>query len=449
MIRAHTLIALVVSIHIWGSSMAAQAQGVAGATVDVPVEVPLERPLSTTIESSIPGVLDAWGDWTAHNGWGIKYRIERGAVRTTIENGSTIHVSVDVTYRVKFARRVPRPFGGHFWTTIGSCGDGEPMRGVTVDFESTLRLGPDWNVRSSSRVLRTQHHDRCRITVANISITSLIDAKLQGKLQEMAGTLDQHIQQRLDLRSRAQRLWSGIAKPLQIGDAWMVLNLEHVSITPPRLTETAVSTELRIRMRPVFFVGSSPPVAATELPPLGQHQGGGSPGFQGDVSIVIPFGQVKAWLARGIQINEQDPLLVSESTITVNAGRVLLEAKLVDPDITMAIEVEPQLDPAAGKLSLGNVAVQMKDFNSLLRNMFEAQMREDIQSFAFSLEEDRQKLLRKTWYLGEGAQRLRLSVATLDFRHLQVTPEGIILVAKLTGRLDVAPVLPGTGSAPP
>jgi hypothetical protein len=450
MIRAHFLIAAVVSIHLCVPGVVARAQVLAGARVDVPVKVTLEPPLSQVIESSSPGVHDAEGAWSAHGGWGIKYRIERDAVRTSIQ-GTTIRVSVDLRYRLEIARQVPRPwpFRGSIWATLGSCGHVESMRRVTVDFESTLRLGPDWNVQSSSRVLGTQHHDRCRITIADISITSLLDGKLQRKLHAMAGKLDQHIQRRLALRSRAESLWKRITMPLHIGEVWLTLNLERVSITPPRLTETSVSTDLRIRMRPVFFIGSSPRQANTKLPRLGQHQAGGAPGFQGDVSIVLPFETVKAWLSKGIEINEQDPLLVSKSTITVNAGRVRLVARLMDPELSVAIEVEPRLEPAAGTLSFGNVAVRVDDFDSPLRDLFEEQMREDIQSFSYSLEKHKQALLDKTWYLGEGAQRLAISVATLDFRDLQVTPEAIILVTSATGGIDVAPVVPEMSSAPP
>ena len=423
----------------------AHAQSAAAATLDLPVQITFPS-LSGIIESAVPSSQVAEGAWTMYDGWGIKYRIDREAVKTSI-SGTTLHVSIDFAYRLEACRRIKTkwPLRGYVCPTLASCGHGEGMRRATLTMETHISLQPDWSFLGSTALVSLHHHNRCQITVVNKDVTSRIDDKIRDRIASASQRLDQAISRKLDFLSRS---WNHIAQPRQIGELWLVLDPEQVSHTSLQFTDTTATTNVHVRARPTFYLGPTPPVTIPPLPPLAQHMDAGSGEFTGEVTFVLPFDELKRRLVPpggGWKLrlgDDEEVFTVSKIEVGSDGDAIVASIMLAAPEgVVFEIQARPLVDPATNQVRLENVQVQTKGIDSPFTAVLCKQLKRHVERLALHndrLDMYKDKLKQGDWQIAEaGGRKLQLQLHELSFRSITVTTEAIVLVFSAAGSLTI------------
>ena len=143
------------------------------------------------------------------------YAVSRSPFRARVV-GQTLSISAVVEYE------------GRVWyrSSLGpvlsaGCGTGDaPRPRVRATLVSTGRLTPDWQLRTSTRVLRLERYsraprDRCRLTVLRLDATGRVLEATRHMLEQNLQKFDQAAA-RWPVRARFVTLWAKLRRPIRL-----------------------------------------------------------------------------------------------------------------------------------------------------------------------------------------------------------------------------------------
>jgi hypothetical protein len=209
----------------------------APSVIELPVTVEL-GPLARFMEQRIPGWIVRREGWERYRDVGVQYGVWRGPVQVAMF-GEVLHVQIPVWYWVKARKKVLGSL-----ELSGSCGVHEPPRTALIRLAARLAWTPDGRLVPQGAILPVRYLSPCRMTIAQLDVTPLLDRYVREKLGSMARkALDAQLPRLTDLRRRLQAAWAALGQPLPLGEgAWMLLQPEAVRVGSVRLP---VRVELR------------------------------------------------------------------------------------------------------------------------------------------------------------------------------------------------------------
>jgi hypothetical protein len=235
-------VALVVGLYIW-RSLAGQVlvdapppriTADAADTLDRPaasvVEAPVTYDLGTAVDSLEAAVPKTFGDLENRLQVGnnarahFAFALSRSPFRVRVV-GQTVSIAADVEFE---GRVWYRPMIGP--ELSAACGTGGvPRPRVRATLESTGRLTPQWNLRTSTRLTQLEPfsddpRDHCRLTPFRIDVTDRVMQATRGMLEQKVQSFDSAVA-RWRVRPRFEALWRQLQRPIKLTDSvYMVFN---------------------------------------------------------------------------------------------------------------------------------------------------------------------------------------------------------------------------------
>jgi Domain of unknown function (DUF4403) len=180
---------------------------------------------------------------------GIEAEVEvwRDAVSVHAD-GDSLLVEVALRYAAKFSARIKNPFGGK-WLTVAENADwgtaDEPQH-MTLRVHTQVEITPQWQLHLRTAVDPPEHGappngQLCTGGMFKLCITEdsfapevrrRLDAELVPRVQSKLDEVDRQIQQKIDLRARAERVWNELTQPraLPAPDQFSVIEPQRAAL---------------------------------------------------------------------------------------------------------------------------------------------------------------------------------------------------------------------------
>lgn len=156
---------------------------------------------------------------------------------------------------------------------IGSLGftDTRELNGeISLKFKTSLEITPDWGIKTQSSAVGFKWIKEPSLTTGGrqLPVTLLANIILNNTQSSLARSLDESIQQNLDLRSQAEKMWQKIQEPVKIYEqpqVWLLMKPEEVYATQPSSAKGTLQWKAALKAQIEASVGTQP-VKGTSTP---------------------------------------------------------------------------------------------------------------------------------------------------------------------------------------
>jgi hypothetical protein len=332
----------------------------APSVIELPVTVEL-GPLARFMEQRIPGWIVRREGWERYRDVGVQYGVWRGPVQVAMF-GEVLHVQIPVWYWVKARKKVLGSL-----ELSGSCGVHEPPRTALIRLAARLAWTPDGRLVPQGAILPVRYLSPCRMTIAQLDVTPLLDRYVREKLGSMARkALDAQLPRLTDLRRRLQAAWAALGQPLPLGEgAWMLLQPEAVRVGSVHGSGARVSTRVGLVVRPRVVLGDRPPPVAMAAPPKLRPALPTGAGVRLPVRVELRYTDVSQALAarlvgRVLKVGT-DTLTLSAPAVSASGSRLALSLRVGgSAEGSLTVKGRPVIDADSDMLSLEDLELESR-----------------------------------------------------------------------------------------
>ena len=237
-------------------------------TIRVPVEFNL-----TQIFKEVDNSLDYQfkGEKEQCEDVSFSYVFKRNELGFTGQKGS-IFTNVDGAYSIKanYCAKCSDVFGSDpFCLTprlFVSCGVGESMRKIKIEFETKLQLSSDYRLEGKSKLKGLESIDPCKFTFLKYDASALIEKEISKALKEVETKMDEEIR-KVDLRPMVEKAWNELSKPIFIDNfGYLHLQPQSLGLDDFQFDKNKVRSTIELGVKPTVL--SEPSQSKIALPPL-------------------------------------------------------------------------------------------------------------------------------------------------------------------------------------
>jgi hypothetical protein len=210
------------------------------------------------------------------------FEVWRDEVRVQFD-GQTVHAEVPLRYAAKFDARLKNPFGGK-WLKVAQDADwgtpNDPQQ-MLLRLHIHVEITPQWELHVHTDVDAPEHGEApagelCTGGMFKLCITNgslapevrrRLDAEIVPRIRAELEQLDRKIEQVVQLRPRAERVWRELASPRALGgdDRYSVLMPEQAGLEL-RAEGDEIVVEPAVYGKVTYHQGQPAPVSAPPLP---------------------------------------------------------------------------------------------------------------------------------------------------------------------------------------
>ena len=236
------------------------------STIEIPVRLSLE-PLIEMAERAVPRQTGIWTGWKNWHGIKSQYRAWRGPLGISV-SGNVLTVQAHIRYWIKARKKVLGAL-----KLKGSCGIDEAPRQAVIGMQVRLGWGQDWALRPEFFIMPTRFLDRCKMTIANIDVTPLVEREFRKQMQSsLRDALIKFAPSMNAIQQHAQRTWFLMQQPVALGqDNWLMLRPTGVALSPIVGQGKYIDTQLNVTFQPKLVTGTKPVGEQNPLPSLGYY----------------------------------------------------------------------------------------------------------------------------------------------------------------------------------
>ncbi|UHG89652.1 DUF4403 family protein [Spirosoma oryzicola] len=369
-----------------------------------------------------------------------------------IERSGPVHIQY-VDQQIRFSAPLQiwliQPFGA------SDTSPQKPFCALQVNFQSPLRVTPNWRLASNVKFTDYQwiSEPEIRLFGKEISLTNFAQRILDNHRTSIEKAIDTAVYEDLRLDAMVKPVWQDIQKPLLLEKEyglWLIPKPISVAASPITGNTKQITTHLRIAFETRTDLKSEEPVQP--LVPLPQLQKRDTVSQIADLRVVgfIPYADINRMLSR---ILSKEPKKVALGTLTINKasvyggqrtvivktevnglvdGTLYLRGRPVFDTLTKTLHVkdldfDAQTDNALSKFS--NTVVH-KGLRKLMERMLVIPMGSEIEQLPKKINEAFEKGPGKKTDLG--IQSFRLVPQTIAVR-----PDGIQVLIHVQSKVAI------------
>ncbi|MGV3631542.1 MAG: DUF4403 family protein [Bacteroidota bacterium] len=252
-----------------------------------------------------------------------------------------------------------------------SCGIGEPMRKIKVEYETAIELQPDFKLDARTRLKDVVPKDKCQITVFSYDATSQVIKEVKGALKDVSKEIDRGIED-LEIRGEVNKIWQSFVQPISLnGYGFLNVNPEKIGVGNLRLKDTRLSFETVIEAFPTVTSSKStaPPKILPDLSPIRHDEG-----FNINLDLMAGYDSLSAILNR--ELNGKT-VQIKRNKITFRDAKIFGAANQ-----QLSIEVSftgsksgklfflgtPKFNDSLQEISFPDLTFELETKNALLRS---------------------------------------------------------------------------------
>ena len=240
------------------------------SVVNIKVTVPLSE-LAAVADGAVArssGREDSWQDGGPLPDRGslqYQYWVVRGPLNVTASEDRLVSDFPGMQYRAAFRMLLPEGM-----TLEGRCGYGnDPPKRLRLIARSRLSWTDHWTVKSDTAFDPPEFRDTCRLAGMNVDITPILQSIVESRLPSLAAAIDAKVKERSESRQRAQKVWSNLHQPRELGpERWLMLNPKSVQVSPIASNGQIIQSSVNLILQPELRMGAMPSIQEQPLPPL-------------------------------------------------------------------------------------------------------------------------------------------------------------------------------------
>lgn len=228
------------------------------STIGIPIEISLKSQLND-VEKSLPKSFE--GSQQQCEGVSFDYKFNREPIDFVFKN-SSIYYEVDGKFQIKlnYCPSCVGFFGKESCTVpriYASCGmNGEPMRKVTVAYNSEITLASNYKFQSKTELKKFQLHDPCEVTVFKYDVTDKLKKEVKKELEKLERDIDKQIES-INVKTLLNDTWKEMNQAIPIDKyGFLYLNPKSISMSQLDFENKKVKLEMNLKISP--FVSTNP-----------------------------------------------------------------------------------------------------------------------------------------------------------------------------------------------
>jgi hypothetical protein len=259
----YLLIISIFLLHSCGSIVPQQPQITAETPLDIPntrgiVSIPLEidlEPYFYQADKSIPKTFR--GNEEQCDGISFKYYFTREPLEFKgLYRKMSYHINGQYNIRANYCAQCSSIFGSDpFCLTpriYVSCGVGEPLRKIGIDFESELSISSNYILKSTTQLMGVKTVDPCELSFFHYDASKLIEDEMSEYLKEMERVIDDQIEN-IDLKTPIDEAWSAMQKVISVPNlGYLYFQPRAIGIEPIIFDQLKANVIINIELSPVF-----------------------------------------------------------------------------------------------------------------------------------------------------------------------------------------------------
>ncbi|PHI20052.1 hypothetical protein CEQ90_09970 [Lewinellaceae bacterium SD302] len=329
---------------------------------------------------------------------------------------------------------------------------------LALDFRSEFKIDSSWRLATQTKLISHEWIDEPKINVAGISlpITSVANYAIRRAEGSVERAIDLAVDQQIALQTYVTDAWNQLQKPIMVSpenQAWLSIRPIALKMTPLSANEERISADIVLEAVPRLTFG---PEAPSELPrpfPAFAYATSGErdENFNLNLGTSITYAEAERLAGESV-LNET--FTSGNRSVTVDKLNLFgRDGKLI-VDLTTSgsyngsiyLSGLPEYDTGRDRLSIDDLdfTLSTKSFLTksaawLLKGKLKRQLQDNMNEMLDDNLDDLRKQLEKELKQQELAQGITLSgeLDQLGLSRTYLTREGIEVVVKLTGRLDL------------
>jgi hypothetical protein len=219
------------------------------ATLVVPIQT-IVRALNDTTKAQIANIKDAPVNCTV-----AQCTLDLVATRTGPITGNAF--ANRITLNVPMAATAQLQLKTSFFKT-----QAHSQAAGAVHADTGVALGQDWRLATDTRGTVDLAQAELKLGPIKMSFADLWNRNQQSLSGPIFKAIDQHVASGVKIKPQAQRLWSKVLRPIQIGKAptaWLVLEPERIRIAQPATRANAMVVAMGVDVRAHVVVSETAP----------------------------------------------------------------------------------------------------------------------------------------------------------------------------------------------
>jgi Zn-finger nucleic acid-binding protein len=191
------------------------------------------------------------------DGVSFDYHFERDPLQLDA-NGRDVKINVSGRYRIKmnYCPECASVFSDEPHCIIPrihfSCGHGEPMRRMQLQYTSHVELTNDYGLRTLTKLTDLKALDPCEVTVFQYDATDQLLKEVRKSLDKLANDIDKQTAA-ISFRPQAKQLWDHATTPIEVpGYGFVQLRPDALHLLNPVISNNVLRTSLVLEARPLF-----------------------------------------------------------------------------------------------------------------------------------------------------------------------------------------------------
>jgi hypothetical protein len=133
-----------------------------------------------------------------------------------------------------------------------SCGVDEPMRRMSVAFQTGIEITNDYKFKSNTELTKFDLVDACEVSIFNFDVTSQLRKQLTIVLENLESEIDDQIAA-INIKPELEKLWKNLNDPINIQDYGLLyIHPKNISLNSLQFKETAALLDIIVTLQPTF-----------------------------------------------------------------------------------------------------------------------------------------------------------------------------------------------------
>jgi hypothetical protein len=333
-----------------------------------------------------------------------------------------------------------------------SCGVGEPLRKIAIDFQSDLSIESNYLLNSKTRLAKVETMDPCELTFLKYDASQLIEKEMTAYLQTMEKEIDGQIR-KVDLKTPINQAWAAMQEAMKIPNlGYLYFQPKAIEIEP--ISFKNQTAKVIVNMELSLLISTNPVEKPKQnLPFLSRVKSEDE--FNLPLLTLASYDSINSILKKevaGLIIPfKKKKIIVTEAEALGPVGKQLLfKVKFTGSKKgTIYLLGTPTYDGTKQEISFPDLTFDIRSKDALLKSAkwlfdkkltdaFRAKAKYDLSDQIEKARKEIEKELNTSIEYSKG-QKVFLSgkLNQLNFSNLQVGPNELRIVIDLSGNLSL------------
>lgn len=358
--------------------------------IDVPIQVDL-KPYFKQADAAVPNKFTGKEDHC--EGTSYSYVFERNPIEFS-GKGNNLQFDIEGKYslKVNYCPSCTDVFDSKGTCVIprlyASCGVGEPMRKISISYNSSFELLPNYQLKSFTKLKEIKPLSKCEVTVFKYDATEDLVKEVKKALKDMAGDIDKKVSE-TQIKNEIDKAWKTMSKPMKIDKyGYLYIQPDKISVSNFQLNGSLLNFNIAMEAFPKVELTKNT-TEPKPLPNLSNYLK--KDGFNIQLDVIGNYDSLSRLLSSELKGKEID---IKKNKVIIDSAKIFGAA---NQQLSFAISFSgkrkgtlyligtPTFDNVKQQISFPDLTFDLETKNALLKSgkwLFNDKITQSIRGFA-------------------------------------------------------------------